>query len=67
MDPTVYVVKVTAFGGKRPAFLVLKPLGLTLQTADATQFTDKNLATTMAAELLASNLDTMEKTEVVEL
>jgi hypothetical protein len=35
--------------------------------ADATQFTDKNEATATAAELLASNLGTMESTEVVEL
>lgn len=67
MATTAYVVKVTVFDAKRDVFLVLNPLNLTAVKADATQFTDKNLATTTAAELLASNLGTMKSTEVVEL
>jgi hypothetical protein len=68
MATTAYAVKVRLFGEKQSAFLNLgPPLGLNRLKVHATRFTDKGRATATAAELLASNLGTVESTEVVEL
>ena len=67
MQTTAYVVKAKLSGSDQDLFLVMgPPVTLNDQKANATQFTDKNSATVTAAELLASNLGTMESTEVVD-